>query len=1001
MFDEFSSYLYKSEPEVIQELLDFLDWDQEKSVLIQSNATRLVEQTRQRKFKGAQLESFLQEFSLDTQEGIAMMCLAEALLRIPDSRTVNALVKDRVSAANWLKKQGSPSDWVTKAAGMGMAITQKTLDGSLSRLGEPIIREAMIKAMQMMGKQFVLGTDIGRATNNAKPWEKQGYRMSYDMLGEAARDQKTADAYFKSYKNAIEEVARNNEGRDKKSGVSVKLSALHPRYEYSQKERCVPEISEKLRALAVLAAKHDLPLTVDAEEARRLNLSIEVFQNVLSDKVLEGWDGFGLAVQAYQKRALPLIEYLANYVRGMERKIQIRLVKGAYWDSEIKHAQMGGFPEYPVFTRKENTDLSYLACVQKLFEHSDVIYPMFATHNAHTICAVSYMANRAKVKEYEFQRLHGMGEGLYASFFNGQDNVNASIYAPVGAHRDLLPYLVRRLLENGANSSFVNKLMNKEILPKDIVRDPVDPVRKFENKRHPKIPLPADIFGEKRKNSSGIDLDDPETSQDILDFIAEYEVSAKPYSIVGGNKYEEIDEQFIEWSFDNACQAYKDWNFRSVHQRAIFIEKFADLLEFHKDELMAILVHEGGKTIPDALGEVREAVDFCRYYAFLGREVFDSKGTLLHGYTGEENRLVMQGRGVFVCISPWNFPLAIFTGQIIAAVIAGNAVIAKPASQTPYIATRAVELMHQAGIPASVVQLLIGDGAFGARILEHKYVSGVAFTGSTDTAKLIQQTLVVHNDAVVPLIAETGGQNAMIVDSSALLEQVVDDVVLSAFGSAGQRCSALRVLYIQNDIADDFIELLSGAVDELKIGAPDDLSVDIGHIIDGSAKGSLDKYVDYISSHGKLVAEAKTPNNLANNSRIFAPRAYEISNIHVLDGEVFGPVLHILRYHADQLGFVINQINRSGYGLTFGLHSRIASRQDKVAQMVRAGNVYINRSMTGAVVGVQPFGGMGLSGTGPKAGGPHYLHGFATEKVISTDITASGGNASLLCLDDD
>ncbi len=990
-----------SEPDVIQELLDYLDWGKEKSDLIESLAIELVEQTRRRKPKSAQLESFLQEFSLNTQEGKAMMCLAEALLRIPDIRTVNALMKDKVAAANWLKKQGTSSDWITKVTGFGMVVTKKTLDSSLARLGEPVIREAMIKAMKMMGRQFVLGTDISIACINARDWRKQGYRISYDMLGEAARDKKTADIYFNSYKNAIEEVAQNNNDDDqgKKSGISVKLSALHPRYEYSQKERCIPEITEKLQILALLAAKYDLPLTIDAEEANRLNLSIEIFQNILSNEKLKGWNGFGLAVQAYQKRALPLIEYLANYVRNAERKIQIRLVKGAYWDSEIKHAQMGGFLEYPVFTRKENTDLSYLACAQKLFEHSDVIYPMFATHNAHTICAVKYMADQLGA-DYEFQRLHGMGEGVYASLFDGQDNINASIYAPVGEHKDLLPYLVRRLLENGANSSFVNKLMNKEILPKDIVRDPVDPACKFEDKRHPKIPLPKDIFGERRVNSAGIDLDDYESSKEVLDFISNYEIGGKPYSIVGGNKYEMVDDKFIEWSFDNACQAYKDWNFKSVHQRAIVIERFADLLEIHKDELMAILVYEGGKTIADALGEVREAVDFCRYYASIGREVFDTKGTLLPGYTGEENRLIMQGRGVFVCISPWNFPLAIFTGQVIAAVIAGNAVIAKPASQTSYIATRVVELMHQAGIPGAVVQLLIGNGEFASRILEHKNVSGVAFTGSTDTAKMIQQTLVVHNDAIVPFIAETGGQNAMIVDSSALLEQVVDDVISSAFGSAGQRCSALRALYVQNDIADDFIELLAGAIGEINIGKPNNLSTDIGYIVDVSAKEALDNYKDYISSHGRLVAEANINSSLTDNDRIFAPVAYEINSIHVLDGEVFGPILHILRFHADQLGFVINQINRSGYGLTFGLHSRIEVRQDKVAKMVKAGNIYINRSMIGAVVGVQPFGGMGLSGTGPKAGGPNYLHGFATEKVISTDITASGGNASLLTLDD-
>ena len=1002
MINVFSSYIYKNEAEVVEELLDFLDWDKATANTVHKNAIALVEKTRQNKANVGQLEAFLQEFSLNTDEGVAMMCLAEALLRIPDMRTANALMKDRVAAASWLHTQGKSSDWITKAAGVGMAITRKTLDGSLSRLGEPVIREAMIKAMQMMGKQFVLGTDINNAISNAQSWEKHGYRMSYDMLGEAARDQKTADAYFESYKKAVEAVAQSNIDEEKGAGVSVKLSALHPRYTYSQKERCVPEITERLHELAVLAAQYNVPLTVDAEEVSRLNISIEIFENVLASDLLKGWDGFGLAVQAYQKRALPLITYLAEHVGALGRKIQIRLVKGAYWDTEIKRAQMEGFPEYPVFTRKTNTDLSFLACAQKLFEHQDVIYPMFATHNAHTICAIEHMAERAGA-EYEFQRLHGMGEGLYATLFRDLpegEPVKASIYAPVGLHKDLLPYLVRRLLENGANSSFINRLMDENVPAWEIAYDPVDPVRKYECKRHPNIPLPSDIFGNTRKNSMGLDLDDAGCSQGVVHYIAGYKINDKPFSVVGGNRYEAVDEQFIEWAFDNAKQAFRDWNIRSVQQRALAIERFADLLEDYRNELMAILVHEAGKTMPDARDEVREAVDFCRYYAVLARDIFDKNGTLLPGYTGETNRLIMQGRGVFVCISPWNFPLAIFTGQVVAALVAGNSVIAKPASQTPYIAMRLVELMHRAGIPRDVVQLLIGDGTYGSKILEHKDVAGVVFTGSIQTAKKIQQTLVVHNDAIVPFIAETGGQNAMIVDSSALLEQVVDDVVQSAFSSAGQRCSALRVLYVQNDIADSFIEMLNGAVNELKIDHPQSLSADIGYIIDGPAKGELDKYLEYIASHGCLVAQAEIPDYLADNNRLFAPVAYEISNIHILDGEVFGPVLHILRFHIDQLRFVVNQINRSGYGLTFGMHSRIQTRQDKVAEMIAAGNVYINRSMTGAVVGVQPFGGMGLSGTGPKAGGPHYLYGFATEKVITVDTTASGGNASLLSIDD-
>ena len=1000
MIRSFSPYIYKDEAEAVEELLNSFEWPRDKALQVEQEAVELVNLTRGMKARPGQLESFLQEFALNTDEGLAMMCLAEALLRIPDTRTANALMKDRVSAANWLQSQGKSSDWVTKAAGVGMAVTKKTLDGSLSRLGEPVIREAMIKAMQMMGKQFVLGVDIKAAMINAKPWEKAGYRMSYDMLGEAARDQATADIYFDSYKDAIEQTAIGNERNEQNSGVSVKLSALHPRFEYSQKDRCVPEIVERLGMLAVTAAKHDVPLTIDAEEANRLDLTIEIFERVLAEYVPNGWEGYGIAVQAYQKRALPLVKYLADHVNERQKRIQVRLVKGAYWDTEIKRAQVGGFPEYPVFTRKNNTDVSYMACAYKLLKNADVIYPMFATHNAYTISAVRQIATECNITNYEFQRLHGMGESLYGAFMQECEDVKASIYAPVGIHKDLLPYLVRRLLENGANSSFVNKLMDESVPANEFTRDPVDPVRKYESKRHPQIPLPSDLFGEVRENSRGLDLDDPLSSAEVVEHIESYRSEHKAFSLVGGNRYEKIDGQFIEWAFDNAKHAFNDWNYKSAQQRALALESFADILENHRTELMSILVHEAGKTIPDALDEVREAVDFCRYYAAQGRDIFDSEGTLMPGYTGETNRLIMQGRGTFVCISPWNFPLAIFVGQVVAALMAGNAVIAKPASQTPYIAMRAVELMHRAGIPHSAIQLLLGNGAFGSKILEHKDVAGVAFTGSTDTAKRIQQTLVVHNDAVVPFIAETGGQNAMIVDSSSLLEQVVDDVVHSAFGSAGQRCSALRVLYVQNDIATPFMNLLEGAMKELKVTSPHKLSADIGYVIDGPAKQGLDKYIDYIEAHGRKVGQADISRKSPDNSRLFAPVAYEISNIHVLDGEVFGPVLHILRFHIDQLRFVINQINRSGYGLTFGMHTRIQSRHEKVADAIRAGNIYVNRSTTGAIVGVQPFGGMGLSGTGPKAGGPHYLHGFATEKVITIDTTASGGNASLLSIED-
>ncbi len=1000
MIYEFSSIIYEDETNVVQKLLDTIEWDDVTVRQVRDNAIALVKKARTQKGKTGQLEAFLQEFSLNTEEGLAMMCLAEALLRIPDAKTANALIKDRVVAANWLQSQGANSkDWMAKAAGVGMALTRKTLDSSLSKLGEPVIREAMIKAMQMMGKQFVVGVDIDDALSNAKIQERQGYRMSYDMLGEGARDQDTADRYFDAYMNSIEMIAvKNQKHPENKAGISVKLSALHPRYHYSQKARCIPEISEKLKALCISAAEHGMPLTVDAEECNRLDLSIEIFLNVLDAPEFQNWEGFGLAVQAYQKRALPLIEYLAKQVRERGRKIQVRLVKGAYWDSEIKHAQIHGMPEYPVYTRKYNTDLSYLRCAQEMLKNADVFYPMFATHNAHTIAAIKYMSQKEDAV-FEFQRLHGMGESLYAQVISAGD-VRVSVYAPVGPHRDLLPYLVRRLLENGANSSFVNQLLDDKVSPEDIVCDPVGRVREFDSIRHPKIPLPLNLFGDYRKNSKGIDFDDPASSQDVVEYIASFKSDMSERSIVNGQEFDNPDGVDLDQLFKTAHSAHKSWNKKDVQERSAIIERFADLLEDNAKELMAILSHEAGKTILDARDELREAVDFCHYYAANARKEFNPKGVMMPGYTGESNRLTLQGRGVFVCISPWNFPLAIFTGQIIAALAAGNAVLAKPASQTRYIATRTIQLMHQAGIPADLLHLLCGNGAFGSKMIENKGVSGVAFTGSTVTAKHIQRSLAEHNDAIVPFIAETGGQNAMIVDSSALAEQIVDDVVLSAFGSAGQRCSALRVLYLQNDIADTVISILKGAMKELKIGEPQYLETDIGPVIDGAAKAELDRHMEYIEKHGKLLFKTNMEGDVSNNSRLFMPVAFEIPDIGVLKEEVFGPVLHIIRFEADELESVIDHINATGYGLTCGLHSRIQSRQTDIADKIDAGNIYINRSMTGAVVGVQPFGGMGQSGTGPKAGGPYYLHAFGTEKVVSTDTTASGGNASLVSLEE-
>lgn len=996
MIYSFTDYLYAPENEVVEGLFRHLDWPDIVAATVERDAIDLVEKCRKAKGRGGQLEAFLQEFSLNTDEGLAMMCLAEALLRIPDAETANALIRDKVVAANWLQKQGGGSkDWMAKAAGFGMAMTRKTLDSSLSRLGEPVIREAMIRAMQMMGRQFVLGTDIADALSHARQWERQGYRMSYDMLGEGARDASTAAHYFEMYASAIDAIsAKNGQTTGLGAGISVKLSALHPRYEYAQRERCIPELVERLEALAVRAASHDMPMTMDAEEAGRLDLSIDIFERVLKSDKLKGWDGFGLAVQAYQKRALPLIDYITDQARACGRRVQIRLVKGAYWDSEIKHAQMQGYPEYSVFTRKENTDLSYLACAQAMLAADDAVYPMFATHNAHTIAAVRKMA---KGKKFEFQRLHGMGEALYAQVI-GEADTNCSVYAPVGPHRDLLPYLVRRLLENGANSSFVNQMLDPSLDAAAIVRDPVAHVRSHSDHRHPMIALPQDIFTPERKNSAGLDLDAPKYSRQLIDYVENYCESMEAYSLVEGRRFDVIDTRFIERSFKSARAEFKRWAVRDVCERADIIDRFSDLLEESRDRLVATLVHEAGKTIQDAIDELREAVDFCRYYAARARKDFQADGLLMSGYTGEENRLTLEGRGVFVCISPWNFPLAIFTGQIVAALAAGNCVIAKPASQTRVTATRTVDLMLKAGVPPKAIQLLLGDGAYGGQIVAHKDVAGVAFTGSTHTAKHIQKVLAEENSAIVPFIAETGGQNAMIVDSSALAEQVVDDVLLSAFGSAGQRCSALRVLCLQEDIADNVIALLSGAMNEVRVGDPRFLSADIGPIIDESAKKSLDQYVAYLETRAHLINRCRIDQSVAENDRYFAPVAYEIERIDLLEAEVFGPVLHVIRFKNNLRDQLVEQINALGFGLTFGLHSRISSVQHSVARQVRAGNIYVNRSMIGAVVGVQPFGGMGISGTGPKAGGPNYLHVFAIEKLVCTDTTASGGNASLVSL---
>ncbi len=1015
MADQLAKLIYADEAECVNNLLRALPWDDARARRTYDRAAELVSRVRGTKRKMGELESFFQQYGLDTEEGLALMTLAEALLRIPDAATAGALIRDKMVAADWLASQGESKDWMVKAAGFGLSLTRKTLDSALSKLGEPVIRKAMVEAMRMLGRQFVLGETIEDALKNAKGYEKKGYRLSFDMLGEGARTEDDAVRYFKAYEHAINAVADAGTAK-RPHGISVKLSALHPRYVYRHHEQCVPQMTESLRLLARAAANKNVALTVDAEEVDRLEMSMQIISAVARDPQLGDWDGFGLAIQSYSKRTLALIDHLTDLARETKRRMQVRLVKGAYWDTEVKRAQVNGLSEYPVFTRKVNTDLSYLACAHKLLERRDVFFPQLATHNAHSIAAVMELAGNDR-GGFEFQRLHGMGETLH-DIVIGDGLADVCVYAPCGSHQDLLPYLVRRLLENGANGNFVNKLLDPETPISSIVADPVADASRHELKRHPKIPLPLAIYGESRRNSAGMDL----TEKTVLEplFSAMKRVDAGNYEaapLIGGavikrgrlvdirnpahitqivGKAWFADEQSVNDAFIAARRAFPVWNKTPAEKRAAILRRAADLLEENTPELMGLCVREAGKTIDDALAEIREAVDFCRYYAQQGAKDFALPGTRLPGPTGERNMLSLHGRGVFVCISPWNFPLAIFLGQVTAALMAGNSVVAKPAEQTPLIAMRAVQLLHMAGVPVDALALLPGDGATGALITAHADVGGVAFTGSNHVARIINRTLAEKDTAIVPLIAETGGQNAMIVDSSALTEQVIDDVLVSAFGSTGQRCSALRVLCLQDDIADHAIHMLNGAMKLMKIGDPMTLPIDNGPVIDEDALAMLRRYQTDMDGKAKKIAQAHVPANL--NGHFFAPVAYEIPSVKSLTREIFGPVLHVVRFKSEEFDTLLADLNGLGYGLTMGVHSRIDSHIRHITGAMDCGNCYVNRTMIGAVVGVQPFGGHGLSGTGPKAGGPHYLHRFATEKVITTDTTRQGGNATLVSL---
>ncbi|HEV7166285.1 MAG TPA: bifunctional proline dehydrogenase/L-glutamate gamma-semialdehyde dehydrogenase PutA [Gammaproteobacteria bacterium] len=1025
------------ETRCVEALLQEARLDEAARRRIQTRAAGLVETVRKNRSTKGGIEEFLRQYDLSSQEGMVLMCLAEALLRIPDADTADKLIRDKIVTGNWQEHLGASPSLFVNASTWGLMLTGKLIEldqaaeKNLStymaklatRVGEPVIRTAFRQAMRIMGHQFVMGRSIEEALKRAKSEEHAKFRHSYDMLGEAALTAKDAERYFQAYSTAIDAIGATVEkGASVFSApsISVKLSALHPRYELAQHERVMSELTPKLIALAERAKRYGMGLTVDAEESERLDLSLDVIEAVYRSPTLAGWEGFGLAVQAYQKRAARVIDWLISLAKDGKRRIPVRLVKGAYWDSEVKRAQERGLPGYPVFTRKINTDVSYLACARKMLANRAVLYPMFATHNAQTLSCVLEMAGQDL--DFEFQRLHGMGEELYGEVV-GPDKLklNCRVYAPVGSHEDLLPYLVRRLLENGANTSFVNRIIDEKVPVASIVADPATEVEALTVKPHPRIPLPADIYGSTRKNSRGVNLADEARLAALakdMQVAFKREWSAAP--IVGGkvlagaekpslnpvDNRETVgmihvaDADTIRQAVDVAVAAQPAWDMTPAAERARILCKAADLFETHTAELMALCVREAGKSIPDAVSEVREAVDYLRYYAERAVEDF-GKPLRMPGPTGESNELWLQGRGVFVCISPWNFPLAIFTGQIAAALAAGNAVLTKPAEQTSLIGAQAVRLMHEAGVPGGVLNFIPGKGSVvGQHAVADPRIAGVAFTGSTETAKTIHQTLA-NRDGIIPaLIAETGGQNCMLVDSSALPEQVVMDVVASSFNSAGQRCSALRVLFVQEEIADRVIEVLAGYMDELKIDDPAWLSTDVGPVIDKAAKKSLDDHKTWIKTQGRVIRELEIPEALAHGTYV-APMAVELPNLDILKQEVFGPVLHVIRFKASELDAAIDSINRTGFGLTLGVHTRIDSQAQYIQRRIRVGNVYINRNMIGAVVGVQPFGGQGLSGTGPKAGGPHYMHRFATERTVTINTAAVGGNASLLSLKDD
>lgn len=1036
-FDEGMSAInnaYRSDEQTyVPYLSDYARMEADQLERIAEKATCFIKKVRSEQFKSNGIDSFLIEYSLSSEEGVALMCLAEALLRVPDSATIDGLIKDKLMQGNWKSHRGKSGSFFVNATTWALILTGRVLSPEqaenrlsqvlyklLNRSGEGVIRKAVDKAMRIMSQQFVMGRTIEEALKRAKIQEKKGYLYSYDMLGEAALTHEDAQQYIQSYQHSIIEIGKQsspNSTITARAGISIKLSALHPRYHEMNRVRALSEMTPVLLNLAQLAKKNNISLTVDAEESERLMLSLDIVKAVFLDESLQGWEGLGVALQSYQKRAFYVLDWLFDLAQKGGRRIMVRLIKGAYWDSEIKKSQMQGLSDYPVFTRKVYTDVSFQACAKKLLSMQAFLYPQFATHNAYSVAMILELVG--EYRDFEFQCLHGMGQALYEQIVDKDAwNIPCRIYAPVGQHEDLLPYLVRRLLENGANSSFVNRIVDVKAPIASLIEDPIAKATVLLASSNRHIPLPENIFMPLRNNSKGFDLSDRAAVLDLriaLSKMTFHNWEARPllHAVEVNHAWHEVYspqknnflvgrvmdsvKSDIEIALSASTQSFERWARTSVSERVAYVLKFAALLEEQRDALYAILCLEAGKTWVDAIAEVREAIDFCYYYAHQSQVLLDAPISL-EGYTGETNILSVHPRGTVLCISPWNFPLAIFTGQIIAALLTGNCAIAKPAEQTPLIAFKAVSLMHEAGFPTDVLQLLPGSGeVIAANLVADERVNLVVFTGSVQTAHHINRSIALRPGSIIPFIAETGGQNAMLVDSSALLEQVTVDALNSAFGSAGQRCSALRVIYIQDEIYDKAIAFIIGAMKELTTGDPQWIATDVGPVIDKEAQQRIEKHIaQWRKTKGVFY---QSPMQKETEDGFFtAPTLIEIGSIKDLPFEIFGPVLHIVRYKKSAIESVIDDINSIGYGLTFGIHSRINHFVEYVRSRIKVGNFYVNRNMTGAIVGLQPFGGEGLSGTGPKAGGPHYLQRYCIERHCTVDTTAAGGNASLMSI---